>query len=378
MNKQSEASIEWRYFNSTVVSRNQVIVGNGSAAYGASRVIVWPCLTVTDFRPTLLMRGFTEKKEDDVQYGSYLETVEYVQKRGLAMTTFDGSLGSDGPALLIATTRNSYSFPSCRPPQAPLFCRPSISAPYIQNDGSYSDRLDAHNLPFAIDRVLFRVVQSRTSQWAHLHLSPIQRHVLIKTIILGSCARTLTGGCHCRSTWSLSQSATSGWPGASGSSKGFFANVAPLVSNASLSPSLFTARTRKRYSFPAVSLFTFNEVLSPWTSPAGAQPPRATSCFSTTYRSIVDPPLSRGGFHETTHVSLVTSVTFIGPSGGPGRSVRRQISEFRFDYSRIALTENSDVDGNFHLAFGILQDQFIFARVTTFRFVTRKKSSLDQ
>jgi len=44
----------------------------------------------------------------------------FIQKRGLAMTTLDGSLGSDGPALLIATTRNSYSFPSDKPPQAPL------------------------------------------------------------------------------------------------------------------------------------------------------------------------------------------------------------------------------------------------------------------
>lgn len=200
MNEQRDASIAWRYFNFTVVSRNQVIVGNGSAAYGASRVIVWPCLTVTDFRPTLLMRGFTENKEADVQCGSCAETFEYVQKRGLAMTTFEGSLGSDGPALLMATTRNSYSLPSARPPQAPLFCRPSISAPYIQNDGSHPDRSDAHHLPFAIDRVLFRVVQSRTSQWVHLHLSPIQRHVLINTIILGSCALGLTGACHCRST----------------------------------------------------------------------------------------------------------------------------------------------------------------------------------
>jgi hypothetical protein len=45
------------------------------------------------------------------------------------MTTFDGSLGSDGPALLTATTRNSYSFPSDKPPQAPLLLSPSISAP---------------------------------------------------------------------------------------------------------------------------------------------------------------------------------------------------------------------------------------------------------
>jgi len=37
------------------------------------------------------------------------------------MIAFDGSLGSDGPALLRATTRNSYSFPSAKPPQAPLF-----------------------------------------------------------------------------------------------------------------------------------------------------------------------------------------------------------------------------------------------------------------
>jgi hypothetical protein len=46
---------------------------------------------------------------------------KFIQKRGLAMTTFDGSLGSDGPALFTATTRNSYSFPSDKPPQVPLF-----------------------------------------------------------------------------------------------------------------------------------------------------------------------------------------------------------------------------------------------------------------
>ncbi len=53
----------------------------------------------------------------------------FLQKRGLAIIAFDGSLGSDGPALLTATTRNSYSFPSAKPPQAPLFLLPSISAP---------------------------------------------------------------------------------------------------------------------------------------------------------------------------------------------------------------------------------------------------------
>lgn len=46
---------------------------------------------------------------------------KFVQKRGLAMMTFDGSLGSDGPALLTATTRNSYSLPSDKPGQEPLF-----------------------------------------------------------------------------------------------------------------------------------------------------------------------------------------------------------------------------------------------------------------
>jgi hypothetical protein len=37
------------------------------------------------------------------------------------MMAFDISLGFDGPALLTATTRNSYSFPSDKPPQTPLF-----------------------------------------------------------------------------------------------------------------------------------------------------------------------------------------------------------------------------------------------------------------
>jgi hypothetical protein len=44
-----------------------------------------------------------------------------LQKRGLATIDFDGSLGSDGPALFTATTRNSYSLPSFKPPQEPLF-----------------------------------------------------------------------------------------------------------------------------------------------------------------------------------------------------------------------------------------------------------------
>jgi hypothetical protein len=42
-----------------------------------------------------------------------------LQKRGLAIMALDGSLGSDGPALLTATTRNSYSLPSDKPPHAP-------------------------------------------------------------------------------------------------------------------------------------------------------------------------------------------------------------------------------------------------------------------
>ena len=54
---------------------------------------------------------------------------KYIQKRGLAITAFDASLGSDGPALLTAITRNSYSFPSDKPPQAPLVWLPEISGP---------------------------------------------------------------------------------------------------------------------------------------------------------------------------------------------------------------------------------------------------------
>jgi hypothetical protein len=40
------------------------------------------------------------------------ENLFYLQKRGLATTDFDGSLGSLGPALLTAIMRNSYSCPS--------------------------------------------------------------------------------------------------------------------------------------------------------------------------------------------------------------------------------------------------------------------------
>lgn len=53
----------------------------------------------------------------------------YLQKRGLASIVFDGSLGSDGPALLTAITRNSYSLPSFNPLHEPRVCVPSISAP---------------------------------------------------------------------------------------------------------------------------------------------------------------------------------------------------------------------------------------------------------
>ena len=56
-----------------------------------------------------------------------------LQNRGLAITALDASLGSDGPALLTATTRNSYSLPSIKPGQDPLVDRPSISAPYIRS-----------------------------------------------------------------------------------------------------------------------------------------------------------------------------------------------------------------------------------------------------
>lgn len=111
----------------TVDSRSQLIVGNGSAAYGASNVIVCPCLTVTDFRVTLLIRGFT-KEEYPSKSIAYIDRETFLQKRGLATRDFDGSLGSDGPALFTATTRNSYSLPSANPPQEPLFCLPSISA----------------------------------------------------------------------------------------------------------------------------------------------------------------------------------------------------------------------------------------------------------
>lgn len=58
-----------------------------------------------------------------------LKSKNYIQKRGLAISALDGSLGSEGPALLTATTRNSYSFPSVKPPQGPRVRLPSISAP---------------------------------------------------------------------------------------------------------------------------------------------------------------------------------------------------------------------------------------------------------
>lgn len=68
------------------------------------------------------MRGFTKEKKLKEINSKTKKKVIFLQKRGLAMTAFDGSLGSDGPALLTATTRNSYSLPSVKPLQAPLHC----------------------------------------------------------------------------------------------------------------------------------------------------------------------------------------------------------------------------------------------------------------
>jgi len=80
----------------------------------------------------------------------------YLQKRGLAIIVFDDSLGSDGPALLTAIIRNSYSLPSLNPPHEPRVCVPSISAPcnfQIENKNSTFIPIDF--LLFAIDHVLF-------------------------------------------------------------------------------------------------------------------------------------------------------------------------------------------------------------------------------
>jgi hypothetical protein len=60
--------------------------------------------------------------------------------------------------LLTATTRNSYSFPSDKPPQAPVFCRPSISAPY-EKDLLLKLFDEKNEILFAIDHVLFLFVQ---------------------------------------------------------------------------------------------------------------------------------------------------------------------------------------------------------------------------
>ena len=43
------------------------------------------------------------------------------------MIGFDDSLGSDGPALLMAITRNVYSLPSDKPSQVP-FCRSPLTS----------------------------------------------------------------------------------------------------------------------------------------------------------------------------------------------------------------------------------------------------------
>lgn len=45
---------------------------------------------------------------------------KYLRNLGLAMTDFDGSLGSPGPPLFTAITRNSYSSPSTRFGTVPL------------------------------------------------------------------------------------------------------------------------------------------------------------------------------------------------------------------------------------------------------------------
>jgi hypothetical protein len=46
------------------------------------------------------------------------------------MTDFDGSLGSPGPPLFTAITRNSYSSPSTRFGAVPLVLFPAISAAF--------------------------------------------------------------------------------------------------------------------------------------------------------------------------------------------------------------------------------------------------------
>jgi hypothetical protein len=48
----------------------------------------------------------------------------------LATTDFDGSLGSPGPPLFTAITRNSYSSPSMRFGAVPLVLLPATSAAF--------------------------------------------------------------------------------------------------------------------------------------------------------------------------------------------------------------------------------------------------------
>lgn len=55
---------------------------------------------------------------------------KYLRNLGLAMTDFDGSLGSPGPPLFTAITRNSYSSPSVRFGTVPLVWFPGTSAAF--------------------------------------------------------------------------------------------------------------------------------------------------------------------------------------------------------------------------------------------------------
>lgn len=96
------------------------------------------------------------------------------------MTDLDAALGSPGPAALTARTRNSYSTPSSR-----------LSTVALVSFGPDSPAFVHLGIPFSRFSITYPVIGDPPS---------------------------FNGGVHLRSTWSLSQSVTSGVPGAPGSS----------------------------------------------------------------------------------------------------------------------------------------------------------------
>lgn len=96
------------------------------------------------------------------------------------MTDFEASLGSPGPAALTARTLNSYSTPSSR-----------LSAVPLVSLGPTSPAFTHFGEPFSLFSITYPVIGDPPS---------------------------FVGGVHLKSTWSLSQSVTSGVPGLPGSS----------------------------------------------------------------------------------------------------------------------------------------------------------------